>query len=165
MKKIWLSALMVALGVSFGVPASAITLSTGFGGSAGSTVAGITLGNSISFEYSFSDVTWLGGNFFALNASVINPSLGGFPAGQFNAYHNANTGWLSASINTASGFGTVHDLAFTARTEGIATNSAVVNIRSIRIDGRDITAIPEPGTLMLLGLGLLGLGLTRRKSS
>ena len=160
MKKLSACALVAAWMLVAAPQAGAnLILTTGTGGSDTETLTGLTLGNSITFEYMFSNVVWTTGAFIGINASVINPLLGAFPAGQFNAFLNANTGWLSGSIATASGANTIRDLAFTASTFGFP-NSAVVEIRNIAIDGRAV-GVPEPGTLSLLGAGLVALGLIR----
>jgi hypothetical protein len=135
-----------------------LILSTGTGGSDTETLSALTLGNSITFEFMFSNVVWTSGNFIGLNASLVNPLLGAL---QFNDYFNANTGWISGSINTASAATTINDLAFTANTFG-SPNSAVVTIRNIAIDGRAVQ-VPEPGTIALLGAGLVGLCVLRRR--
>lgn len=139
-----------------------LILSTGFGGSNTQSLTGLTLGNSISFNYMYSDVTYASGPWIGFNASVINPLLGTSPIGQFNDYKPTNTSLLSGTIDTSSGFGTIHDLAFTANTFGATGNSAVVTVSNIAIDGKLVQAVPEPGSLALLGAGLLCLGLLRR---
>ena len=37
-------------------------------------------------------------------------------------------------------------------------------MRALRWGGPTYVSVPEPGTLTLFGIGLLGLGLTRRKA-
>jgi hypothetical protein len=140
-----------------------IILTTGMAGSDKETLTDLTLGNTITFDYMFSAVTYYEGPWLGLNASVINSLLVPFPAGQFNDYTNSTTGWLMASIDTTSGFGTVHDLAFTADTFGQMGNSAVVEIRNVAIDGQLLNGVPEPTTLALMGVGLAGIGFARRK--
>ena len=45
--------------------------------------------------------------------------------------------------------------------EGSFTQAAL----SVSLNGEIITAVPEPGTLALLGIGLFGLGLARRRNA
>jgi hypothetical protein len=128
--------------------------------SGGVTFTGITLGSSITFEYMFETVTYTGGAWPALNVSVINPLLES--GGNVNFYHNAVTGWLSATVDTSSSIGTIHDLAVTANTFGVQGNLVWVSIRNLAINGP--VSVPEPSTLLMLGLGLAGAGLALRKS-
>jgi hypothetical protein len=158
MKRFALTVTLFLALAGFLAPARAalITLDTGLGGSDQATIADVALGNAVQFEYSFASVTFGGGPWVGLNASVI-PPLGGFPVGQFNDYHNGVTGWLTGSIDTSIGSGLVRSLVFTANTFGATGNSAVIQIRSVTIDGREILAVDEPGVLLLLasGLGLM----------
>jgi hypothetical protein len=165
MKKLSTSVL-VAAWMLIAAPQAGANLILTVGGATTSdseTLTGLTLGNAITFEYMFSNVVWnTGTNFFGLNASVINPLLGAFPAGQFNANKNSNTAWLTGGIDTTLGAGTLHDLAFTLNRFATNGNSATVEIRNIAIDGR-VVGVPEPGTLSLLGAGLVGLAWLRRR--
>jgi hypothetical protein len=155
-----ITAALVALGLSAApaVHADPLVLTTGLGGADVETITGLTLGNSITFEYSYDQVTWTGGNFVGFNASVVNPPFT-FPAGQFNDNRNATTGWLSASIATGFATGAVRDLAFTANTFGSSRNQATILVRNVAIDGRVVAgAVPAPGAMALLGIGMLAMG-------
>jgi len=48
---------------------------------------------------------------------------------------------------------------------GVASSPASPGDYQLTFSGVDLVSVPEPGTLALLGLGLLGLGLTRRKAA
>lgn len=47
----------------------------------------------------------------------------------------------------------------------VGSDPLVVHSWTLNITTADATAVPEPGTLALFGLGLLGLGVTRRRKS
>jgi hypothetical protein len=61
--------------------------------------------------------------------------------------------WYAANIVSVGGF-QIDAVNFATFTDAVKTKI-----------GREITQTPEPGTLALLGLGLLGLGMTRRRKA
>lgn len=141
-----------------GVNANIVLSATG-GGSDKEILTGLTLGDALTFEYMFSQVTWAGQghSYLNLNAQFINPVLGS----GFNAYVNSNTGWLPGLLDTHLNKGILDDLAFQLNTFDQG-NSGTVEIRNILIDGQPLFPVPEPSVLTLLGLGLVGLSITRK---
>ncbi|NNF17105.1 MAG: PEP-CTERM sorting domain-containing protein, partial [Gammaproteobacteria bacterium] len=44
-------------------------------------------------------------------------------------------------------------------------SSGIVQPAAFRVNGADVAGIPEPGTLVLIGFGMVGLAITRRRRS
>jgi hypothetical protein len=90
---------------------------------------------------------------FDIGAGVLeNCFLGGAPGGTPNPFAT-----FSCNITAAVGGGGTFQLRF-AETD----NAGYFNMG---IDNVSISAVPEPGTLALLGLGLAALGFSRRKEA
>lgn len=114
----------------------------------------------------------------SINLADFNGGLGflqGTGSGFFDVEPNANplspefgmSGVANALFDTSNVFGTDKDLFFNsdfapdagidAASGGLFTHSGSFDLRG------DTVAVPEPGFLALMGLGLLGMSATRRK--
>ena len=105
--------------------------------------------------------------------ATTTPSFAGFPAGVPSGNYDRtfdltdSSSWRAGFI-TASGGTTAGAQA--ALLTGLTANSAYFNIHTSAYTGGEIRGffvadVPLPGTVALLGLGLVGIGAARRKQA
>jgi len=93
--------------------------------------------------------TGFGGPYTLYSDSALNPAGNWGPAG-LDAFRATRVAW------------NVYDVEFEDLFLPIGVRESIGDIL-VRVTGVRPTAVPEPGTLALLGLGLVGMGLARRR--
>ena len=121
----------------------------------------VATGESVSFDFG-TDVFLLGIDFNAGNdRDCINANTTEGPCGNFELIVDG----FSQGI-----FGAIDDLLFLepflgTTFEVVATGPDVNGVSGFAIGSIKVSSVPEPGTLALLGAGLIGMGFARRRKT
>ncbi len=121
----------------------------------------------------FIDVLEIDGN--AVNGINANAQMVFTNGGQYESNDEGTgthlwTGFLSLDVDSviagasATGNATLVRISLANTITAFAESGAAARIEKKDIDGLAITVVPEPGTALLMGLGLLGLSASNRRS-
>ena len=122
-------------------------------------IAGV--GTILSFDYSGFNPTDLGDTFTA----YIVDSLTTFSVGAPFEYTTTSAGAGSVSFDLSALVGTTLGLEFHLTSSVYnATHPTTVTVSNLQLLEAP-TAVPEPGTMAMFGLGLAGLGFARRRKT
>ena len=104
------------------------------------------------------------------NAQMVFTRNGQFETTDEGVGTHLWSGLLSFDVNSViaggggSGQATLVRLSLSNTLTAVAASGAAASIQKKDVDGLAITVVPEPGTALLMGLGLLGLAATGRAS-
>jgi PEP-CTERM motif len=125
------------------------------------TLDSIVNGSGVSFSEGASPGNLPGGNTISFDADFGADSNAPAQPNGVNPGENVLLRFLGPSFDTVIASLDTGDLRIGLHVQGFAGGGS----DSFVNDGRPPTSVPEPGTLALFGLGLVGLGLIRRRRS